>query len=155
MSKVSNKKGKQITGYINLCLPAQGATPAPPVGPAFGQKGLSGMEFCKQFNEATKKIEAKTPVRVKITAYNDRSFSFELLGSPVSYYLKKFAKLTKGSSEPGRSFVGTIDETNIKEIAKIKINEGLSARNIDQATKIIEGSARSIGLKIIRENENG
>lgn len=149
MSKAVNTKGKEIAGYISLCLPARKATPGPPVGPAFGQKGVSGAEFAKQFNEATKKMEENVPVRVKVTVYTNRTFTFELLGTPASHYLKKFKKLDKGSSEPGRVSAGTITKAEIREIAEIKMKEGLSARNIEAAIKIIAGSARAMGLKFI------
>lgn len=154
---IKNTKRKEIAGYIKLCIPAKKATPGPPIGPAFGQKGVSGADFVKQFNEATKKLEEGTPVRVTVTVYTNKTFSFELLGTPVSYYLRKYANIEKGSSEPGRNLVGTIQKSSIKKIAEIKMNEGLSARNTQKSELIIMGSAKSMGLKIIEDeskNEN-
>lgn len=151
MTKATTK-GKEIAGYISLCIPARKATPGPPIGPAFGQKGVSGVEFSKQFNDSTKKMEEGTPVRVKVTVYSNRTFTFELLGTPASYYLKKYSNLEKGSSEPGRTSAGTIKKSDLRTIAEIKIKDGLSARNIDKAIQIIAGSARSMGLKIV-DNE--
>lgn len=151
MSKATTTKGKEIAGYISLCLPARKATPGPPVGPAFGQKGVSGAEFAKQFNEATKKIEENTPVRVKVTVYTNRTFTFVLLGTPVSYYLKQYANLSKGGAEPGRTVSATLKKSDLRSIAEIKIKDGLSARNIDNAMSIVAGSARSMGIKIIED----
>lgn len=145
-----SKSKKTITGYVKFDIPAGKATPSPPIGPALGQKGIPSMEFCKQFNDATKNMTPNTPIRVLLTAFSDKSFTFELKGSPVSYYLKKYAKISSGSKEPGRSFVATIDDTSIEEIAKIKMLEGLSARSVEEAKKIIAGSARSMGLKVLQ-----
>ncbi|WP_342261784.1 50S ribosomal protein L11 [Alphaproteobacteria bacterium endosymbiont of Tiliacea citrago] len=154
MSKATTK-GKEIAGYICLCLPARKATPGPPIGPAFGQKGVSGAEFAKQFNEVTKKLEENTPVRVRVSVYTNRTFTFVLLGTPVSHYLKQSAKIAKGGSEAGRSVAGTITKSDLKAIAEIKMQEGLSARSIESAMKIIAGSARAMGLTIIEERSNG
>lgn len=154
MNQPKSNKGKEITGYIKLCLPAKKATPGPPIGPAFGQKGISGAEFAKQFNEITKKMDDGTPVRVKVTAFSNRTFIFELLGTPVSYYLKKHANIEKGGSTPGRSIAGTISMQSLKEIAEIKMKDGMSARDIDAAIKIIAGSARAMGLKINKGDAN-
>lgn len=148
MSKTTTK-GKEISGYIHLCIPSRKATPGPPIGPAFGQKGVSGVEFAKQFNEVTKKMDENIPVRVKVSVYTNRTFTFELLGTPVSYYLKKFANVLKGGSEAGRTVAGTLTKENILTIAQIKMNDGLSATDINAAAKIVEGSARSMGLKVV------
>ncbi len=145
MNKVS---GKQIIGYIKLQIPAGKATPTPPVGPALGQKGLNIMEFCKAFNDQTKHMEPNIPTRVSITAYSDKKFTFKILGSPVSYFIKKVIGLEKGSSAPGRTSAGIITWDQVKKVAELKIEQGLSARDIDAAMKIVAGSARSMGLKI-------
>lgn len=149
MASVSKSSKKTITGIIKLTITAAKATPSPPIGPALGQKGIPSMEFCKQFNDATKNYTPNKQVRVGITAFSDRSFSFELQGTPVSYYIKQFAKIEKGSKEPGRNLISSITDSDIEEIAKIKIKEGLSARTLESAKKIIAGSARSMGIKVI------
>lgn len=143
-----SKPGKIIIGSIKLQIPAGSATPSPPVGPALGQKGLNIMEFCKAFNEATKGFEKGMPVRVAIAAYSDRTFEFTLKGSPASYLIRKELGLTKGSTAPGRITIGTISWEQIKKVAKEKMDQGLSARDINQAAKIIAGSAKAMGLKI-------
>jgi large subunit ribosomal protein L11 len=139
---------KKIAGYIKLEIKAGQANPSPPVGPALGQRGLNIMEFCKAFNAATQNVEQGTPIPVVITAYSDRSFSFETKTPPASYYLRKAAKLPKGGSTPGRETAGTVTRAQLREIAKAKMVD-LNANDIDAAARIIEGSARSMGLEVV------
>lgn len=138
---------KKIAGYIKLEIPAGQANPSPPVGPALGQRGLNIMEFCKTFNAATQTMEPGTPTPVIITAYADRSFSFETKTPPAAYFLRKAAGLPKGSSEPGREIVGRVTMAQVREIAEKKM-EDLNANDIDAAAQIIAGSARSMGLEV-------
>jgi len=139
---------KKIQGYIKLQVPAGIANPSPPIGPALGQRGVNIMEFCKAFNAATDSLEKGTPIPTTITVYADRSFSFITKTPPVSFYLKKLAKLKKGSSEPGKQSAGIIKRSAIREIAEAKMSD-LNANDIDKAMKIIEGSARSMGLEVV------
>ena len=139
---------KKIEGYIKLEIPAGQANPSPPVGPALGQRGLNIMEFCKAFNAATQNMEQGTPTPVIITAYSDRSFTFETKTPPASFYLRKAAKLPKGSQTPGRETVGSVTMAQVREIAEAKM-EDLNANDIDAAAKIIAGSARSMGLSVV------
>ena len=139
---------KKIDGYINLQVPAGIANPSPPIGPALGQRGVNIMEFCKAFNAATDKLEKGTPIPTKITVYGDRSFTFVTKTPPASYLIKKTAKLKKGSSEPGKVAGGTIKNSQIKEIAETKMAD-LNANSIDQAMKIISGTARSMGVEVV------
>ena len=138
---------KKITGYIKLQVPAGQANPAPPIGPALGQRGLNIMEFCKAFNAASQKLEPGMPIPTIITVYADRSFSFETKTPPASYYLKKAARVKKGSSEPGRESQGTVTSAQVREIAEAKMPD-LNANDVDQAMKIIAGSARSMGIQV-------
>ncbi|EDL47845.1 50S ribosomal protein L11 [Erythrobacter sp. SD-21] len=139
---------KKIEGYIKLQVPAGTANPSPPIGPALGQRGVNIMEFCKAFNAATQELEKGAPIPTVITVYADRSFSFVTKTPPASFYLKKAAKLKSGSKEPGKVSAGTIKQSAIKEIAEAKMVD-LNANDIDQAMKIIEGSARSMGLEVV------
>ncbi len=139
---------KKIEGYIKLQVPAGTANPSPPIGPALGQRGVNIMEFCKAFNAATQDLEKSAPIPTVITVYADRSFSFVTKTPPASFYLKKAAKLKSGSKEPGKVSAGTIKSSQIKEIAEAKMAD-LNANDIDQAMKIIEGSARSMGLEVV------
>ena len=139
---------KKIEGYIKLQVPAGTANPSPPIGPALGQRGVNIMEFCKAFNAATQDLEKSAPIPTVITVYADRSFSFVTKTPPASYYLKKAAKLKSGSKEPGKVSAGTIKSSAVKEIAESKMKD-LNANDIDQAMKIIEGSARSMGLEVV------
>ncbi|MBD42296.1 MAG: 50S ribosomal protein L11 [Alphaproteobacteria bacterium MarineAlpha5_Bin12] len=138
---------KEILGYIKLQIPAGGANPSPPVGPALGQRGLNIMDFCKAFNEKTKNLEKGSPIPVVITAYKDKKFDFITKLPPVSYYLKKAANLKKGNSTPGKSVLGKINLKQIEEIAKTKM-EDLNAINIEGAIEMVKGSARSMGMEI-------
>ncbi len=139
---------KKIEGYIKLQVPAGTANPSPPIGPALGQRGVNIMEFCKAFNAATQDLEKNAPIPTTITVYADRSFTFTFKSPPASYMLKKAAKLKSGSKEPGKVSAGTIKQSQVKEIAEAKMKD-LNANDIDQAMKIIEGSARSMGLEVV------
>jgi large subunit ribosomal protein L11 len=139
---------KKISGYINLQVPAGIANPSPPIGPALGQRGVNIMEFCKAFNAATQELEKGSPIPTVITVYADRSFSFTTKTPPASFLLKKAAKLQKGSQEPGKTSAGTIRRSQLAEIAETKMKD-LNANDIEAATKIIEGSARAMGLTVV------
>lgn len=139
---------KKIEGYIKLQVPAGAANPSPPIGPALGQRGLNIMEFCKAFNAATQKMEQGMPIPVVITAFSDRSFTFAMKTPPASYFLKKAAKVKSGSKTPGRDSAGTVTKAQCREIAEAKFAD-LNANDLDQATKIIAGSARSMGLQVV------
>ena len=138
---------KKIDGYIKLQVPAGQANPSPPIGPALGQRGVNIPEFCKQFNAATQKLEPGSPIPTVITVFADRSFTFEMRTPPASYLLKKAAKIGKGSKEPGRAGAGMVTQAQLREIAEIKMKD-LNASSIEQAMKIIAGSARSMGLQV-------
>ena len=138
---------KEILEYIKLQIPAAGANPSPPVGPALGQRGLNIMDFCKAFNEKTKKVEKGAPVPVVITAYKDRTFSFITKLPTVSYYLKKAAKIEKGNPTPGRSLEGKVTMKQIEEIANQKMQD-LNAVDLKGAINIVKGSAVSMGMEI-------
>ncbi|MEM9898905.1 MAG: 50S ribosomal protein L11 [Pseudomonadota bacterium] len=138
---------KKIEGYLKLQVPAGSASPSPPIGPALGQRGLNIMEFCKAFNAASQEMEKGAPVPVTITIFADKSFSFKMKTPPASFLLKKAAGLKSGSTEPGRSVAGSVTEAQVREIAETKMKD-LNANDIDQAMKIIAGSARSMGLKV-------
>jgi large subunit ribosomal protein L11 len=140
---------KKILGYIKLQVPAGQANPSPPIGPALGQRGLNIMEFCKAFNAASQGMEPGAPIPVVITAFQDKSFTFSMKTPPASFFLKKAAKLTSGSKEPGRAaFVGKVTMAQVREIAEKKL-EDLNARDLDAAAKIIAGSARSMGIEVV------
>jgi large subunit ribosomal protein L11 len=139
---------KKVTGFLKLQVPAGAANPAPPIGPALGQRGLNIMEFCKAFNAQTAKMEKNVPIPVVITTYQDRSFTFEMKTPPVSYFLKKAAGLQSGSKTPGREKVGKVTKKQVKEIAEQKMKD-LNAADVDAAMKMIEGSARSMGLEVV------
>jgi len=140
---------KKIEGYIKLQVAAGQANPAPPVGPALGQKGLNIMEFCKAFNAESQKFAPGTPIPVTITAYQDRSFTFIMKTPPASWYLKQAAKKKKGASVVSRTdTVANVTKAQVKEIAEAKMVD-LNATDIDAAMKIIEGSARSMGFKVV------
>jgi large subunit ribosomal protein L11 len=142
---------KKIVGYIKLTIPSGKANPSPPVGPALGQRGLNIMEFCKAFNAATQSMEPGTPVPVVITAFEDKSFTFVTKTPPASYYLKKAAKLEKGSSATRKeASVGSVTMDQCREIARIK-SVDLNANDIEAGARIIAGSAMSMGLDVIGE----
>ena len=138
---------KKVTGFLKLQVPAGAANPSPPIGPALGQRGLAIMDFCKQFNAQTQKIEKGTPIPVVITIYADRSFTFEMRTPPMSHFIKKAAKLESGSKTPGRDMVGSINKTQVKEIAQAKMKD-LNCDTVEAAMRMVEGSARSMGIEI-------
>ena len=137
---------KEIIGYIKIQIKGGQANPAPPVGPALGQRGINIMEFCKAFNERTKSLMGK-PIPVVITVYKDKKFDFVIKSPPVSHFIKEAAKLKGGSQEPGRVIVGSITMKQAEKIAQEKMKD-LNAFDIDEATKIICGSARSMGIEV-------
>ena len=137
---------KEITGYLKLQIKGGQANPAPPVGPALGQRGINIMEFCKAFNDKTKEFMGQ-PVPVVITIYKDKKFDFIIKTPPASYLIKEAMKLKSGSKEPGRVSVGTITKDQLKKIAEAKMKD-LNAFDIEQAIKIIAGSARSMGIQV-------
>ena len=139
---------KKIEGYIKLQVPAGAANPSPPIGPALGQRGVNIMEFCKQFNAATQEIEKTTPLPTIITVFSDRSFTFVTKTPPATFLIKKAAGLKSGSKEPGKISAGTIKRSQLSEIAAVKMAD-LNAHDIEAATKIIEGSARAMGLEVV------
>ena len=139
---------KKIAGQLKLQVPAGSATPSPPIGPALGQRGINIMEFCKAFNAATQEVEKGSPIPTVITYYQDKSFTFAMKTPPVSYFLKKAAKLKSGSKAPGRESAGTVKRAQVREIAEAKMKD-LNAANIEGAMLQVEGSARSMGLKVV------
>ena len=139
---------KEISGYIKLQINGGQANPAPPVGPALGQRGINIMEFCKAFNASTDSLEKNMPIPVVITVFSDKSFSFITKSLPVSFYLKKAAGKDKGSSEPGRTVSGSVKIDQIREIAENKMKD-LNAANIEGAIEMVRGSARSMGLEVL------
>ncbi len=138
---------KKIEGYIKLMVPAGTANPSPPLGPALGQRGVNIMEFTKAFNAKTEDLEKGIPIPTVITVFADKSFTFETKTPPASYYLKKAAGLKSGSTEPGRIVAGKVSKAQCREIAEAKFVD-LTANDLDNATKIIEGSARSMGFEV-------
>ncbi len=137
---------KKIETYIKLQVPAGDAKPSPPVGPALGQHGVNIMEFCKAFNAETQSLEPGLPIPVVITVYSDKSFTYIKKTPPASVLLRKSAGLEKGSSEPNKDKVGKVNRNQLEEIAKTKMPD-LTAYDIDQAVRIIAGSARSMGIE--------
>ncbi|WP_425405917.1 50S ribosomal protein L11 [Hwanghaeella sp.] len=138
---------KKIAGYIKLEIKAGQANPSPPVGPALGQRGLNIMEFCKAFNAATQNMEPGTPTPVVITAFEDRSFTFVTKTAPASYFLKKAAKVSKGSSVPNRDKVGKVTKAQLREIAETKLQD-MNANDVEAAMASIAGTARSMGIEV-------
>jgi large subunit ribosomal protein L11 len=138
---------KKITGYINLQVKAGSATPSPPIGPALGQRGVNIMEFCKAFHAATQEIEKGTPIPVVITVYADRSFTYVTKTPPASHFLKQAAKINSGSKTPGKAVAGFVTRADIRTIAESKM-KNLNANDVDAAMKMIEGSARSMGIEV-------
>ena len=138
---------KKITGYLKLQVPAGAANPSPPIGPALGQRGLNIMAFCKDFNAKTSQLEKGSPIPVVITIYGDKSFTFEMRTPPVSYFIKKAAKLESGSKAPGRDKAGKITKAQVKEIAEKKMND-LNCDTVEAAMRMVEGSARSMGIEV-------
>ena len=140
----------KIAGYIKLQVPAGGANPSPPVGPALGQKGLNIMEFCKAFNAATQEFEKGMPIPVIITAFEDRTFTFEMKTPPASFLLRKAAKIKKGHGAPnsGAGYIGKVTRAQLQEIAEVKMKD-LNANDMDAAINIIAGSANAMGLEVV------
>jgi len=138
---------KKITGYIKLQVPAGSANPSPPIGPALGQRGLNIMEFCKSFNAQTQNMEKGAPIPVVITVYADRSFAFEMRTPPVSFFLKKAANIQSGSKTPGRGSIGAVTKAQVQEIAQNKMKD-LNCDSVESAMRMVEGSARSMGLEV-------
>jgi len=137
---------KEISGFIKLQIKGGQANPAPPVGPALGQRGVNIMEFCKAFNDKTKSMAGK-PIPVEITVYKDKKFDFKIKSPPASFFIKEAVKLKGGSKEPGRSIVASISKKQLEDIATQKMND-LNAHDLDEAVKIIAGSARSMGIEV-------
>ena len=137
---------KEISGFIKLQIKGGQANPAPPVGPALGQRGVNIMEFCKAFNDKTKSMAGK-PVPVEITVYKDKKFDFKIKSPPASFFIKEAVKLKGGSKEPGRNIVASISKKQLEDIANQKMAD-LNAHNLDEAIKIIAGSARSMGIEV-------
>jgi large subunit ribosomal protein L11 len=139
---------KKILGYIKLQVPAGSATPSPPIGPALGQRGVNIMGFCKEFNARTEKETKGTPLPTVITVYQDKSFTFITKTPPATHFIKEALGLKSGSKTPGRDVAGKITRTQLLEIAAKKMKD-LNANDAEAAAKIIEGSARSMGLQIV------
>jgi large subunit ribosomal protein L11 len=139
---------KKVAGQLKLPVPAGSATPSPPIGPALGQRGINIMEFCKAFNAQSQEMEKGSPIPVVITYYQDKSFTFTMKTPPVSYFLKKAAKLKSGSKEPGKVSAGSIDRSKVREIAEAKMKD-LNANDVEAAMRMVEGSARSMGPEVV------
>ena len=140
---------KKVSGYIKLQVPAASATPSPPIGPALGQRGLNIMMFCKDFNGRTQDLEKGAPCPVVITYYTDKSFTFEIKTPPVAHFLKKAASISSGSKTPGKGgFVGKVTSAQVREIAEAKMKD-LNANSVEAAMRMVEGSARSMGLEVV------
>ena len=138
---------KNIEGYLKMQVPAWGASPSPPIGPSLGQRGLNIMEICKAFNAKTQEMEANMPIPTIVTIFEDKSFTFEIKTPPASYFLKKAAKLDKGGSTPGREVAGSVTMAQCRDIAEQKLKD-LNTTDLDEAQKMIAGSARSMGLEV-------
>ena len=138
---------KKVQGYVKLQVPAGSANPSPPIGPALGQQGVNIMEFCKQFNAATQKIEKGLPIPVVITVYSDRSFTFIMKTPPAAVLIRKAIGIEKGSGTPNTAKVGKITRAQLEEIAKTKTPD-LTAADLDAAVRTIAGSARSMGVDV-------
>jgi large subunit ribosomal protein L11 len=138
---------KKVAGFLKLQVPAGAANPSPPIGPALGQRGLNIMAFCKDFNAKSSQMEKGSPIPVVITIYQDKSFTFEMRTPPVSYFIKKAAKLESGSKTPGRDKAGKITQAQVKEIAEKKMAD-LNCSTVEAAMRMVEGSARSMGIEV-------
>jgi large subunit ribosomal protein L11 len=138
---------KKVNGYIKLQVPAGAANPSPPIGPALGQQGVNIMEFCKQFNAQTQKVEKGLPIPVIITVYSDRSFTFVMKTPPASVLIRKAIGIEKGSGTPNTAKVGKISRKQLEEIAKAK-QPDLTAADLEAAVRTIAGSARSMGVDV-------
>ncbi|GAC1660934.1 MAG: 50S ribosomal protein L11 [Candidatus Dormibacteraceae bacterium] len=138
---------KKVSGYVKLQVPAGAANPSPPIGPALGQQGVNIMEFCKQFNAQTQKVEKGLPIPVIITVYSDRSFTFVMKTPPAAVLIRKAIGIEKGSGTPNTAKVGKISRKQLEEIAKLK-QPDLTAADLDAAVRTIAGSARSMGVDV-------
>jgi large subunit ribosomal protein L11 len=138
---------KKVTGFLKLQVPAGAANPSPPIGPALGQRGLNIMAFCKDFNAKTSQMEKGAPIPVVITIYADKSFTFEMRTPPMSYFLKKAAKIESGSKTPGRDNVARVTQAQVREIAEKKMSD-LNCDTLEAAMRMVEGSARSMGIQV-------
>jgi len=138
---------KKVAGQLKLQVPSGSANPSPPIGPALGQRGINIMEFCKAFNAATQEMEKGMPIPCVITYYQDKSFTFQMKQPPVSYFLKKAAKLKSGSKTPGKATAGSVSRDQVREIAEAKMKD-LNAADVEGAMAMVEGSARSMGLEV-------
>lgn len=139
---------KKIDGYLKLQVPAGAANPSPPIGPALGQRGINIMEFCKAFNAKTQDMEKNMPCPTIITVFTDKSFTFEIKKPPVSFFIKRAAKIQKGSGTAGQGYIASITKSQVKEIANEKMPD-LNANNIEGAMLQVEGSARSMGIEVV------
>ena len=139
---------KKILGYIKLQVPAGSATPSPPIGPALGQRGVNIMGFCKEFNARTGEMDKGTPLPTVITVYQDKSFTFVTKTPPATFFLKEAAGIKSASGKPGRDVAGTVTRQQCRDIAEKKMKD-LNANDLDAATRIIEGSARAMGLQVV------
>ena len=139
---------KKVAGFLKLQVPAGSATPSPPIGPALGQRGINIMEFCKAFNAQSQDMEKGSPIPVVITYYQDKSFTFQMKTPPVSFFLKKAANLPKGSKTPGRGIAGRVSRAQVRAIATKKL-KALNAVAVEAALRMVEGSARSMGLQVV------
>jgi large subunit ribosomal protein L11 len=139
---------KKILGYIKLQVKAGSATPSPPIGPALGQRGVNIMGFCKEFNARTADMEKGTPLPTVITVYQDKSFTFVTKTPPATFFLKQATKLQSGSKNPGKETVGKVTRAQCRDIAEKKMKD-LNAADLEAAARIIEGSARSMGLEVV------
>ncbi|MET3598606.1 50S ribosomal protein L11 [Martelella mangrovi] len=138
---------KKVAGQLKLQVPAGSANPSPPIGPALGQRGINIMEFCKAFNAASQEMEKGMPIPVIITYFQDKSFTFVMKQPPVSYFLKQEAKIKKGSQTPGKAKAGSISADQVRKIAEAKMSD-LNAADVEGAIKMVEGSARAMGLEV-------
>lgn len=139
---------KKILGYIKLQVPAGSATPSPPIGPALGQRGVNIMGFCKEFNARTENVQKGTPLPTVITVYQDKSFTFLTKTPPATFYIKEAVGIKSGSGKTGKETVGKITRTQLREIAQKKMKD-LNANDLEAAARIIEGSARAMGLEVV------
>ena len=138
---------KKVAGQLKLQVPSGSANPSPPIGPALGQRGINIMEFCKAFNAATQEMEKGMPIPCVITYSQDKSFTFQMKQPPVSFFLKKAAKLKSGSKAPGKDVAGSVSRDQVREIAEAKMKD-LNAADVEGAMAMVEGSARSMGLEV-------
>lgn len=139
---------KKIAGYLKLQVPAGAANPSPPIGPALGQRGLNIMEFCKAFNAKSQEMEKGAPIPVVITIFQDKSFTFTMKTPPMAFFIKKAMGVSKGSAAPGKETIGKITRDQVRTIAEQKMPD-LNATTVEAAMKMVEGSARSMGLEVV------